>query len=207
MFKSMIRRLSIAAAAAILVAPLALAQPPQQPTQVRVRGTIEQVSEDALTVKQKDGTSKTVQLAPKTAVNALVKATMADIKEGVFIGTTALPKKDGSLSAVEVHIFPESMRGAGEGHYPWDLGTDSTMTNASVTHVVKKVKESTFTLKYKGGETEVTVPNKASIVSVTPGSRDDLKVGASVFSIAAQLPDGSLKTGFLLVGRGVSPPM
>jgi len=120
---------------------------------------------------------------------------------------STLPKPDGSLSAVEVHIFPESMRGAGEGHYPWDLEANSTMTNASVTHIVKKVKGSTFTLKYKGGETEVTVPNKASIVSVTPGSRDDLKVGASVFSIAAQQPDGSLKTGFLLVGRGVSPPM
>jgi len=194
-------------AAVLLTASLAVAQPAQQPPQVRVRGVIEAVSDDSITVHRKDGSSVTVQLTPKVVVNALVKASMEDIKEGVFIGTTALPTKDGALSAVEVHIFPESMRGAGEGHYPWDLEANSTMTNASVTHIVKKVKGSTFTLKYKGGETEVTVPAKASIVSVTPGSRDDLKAGAAVFSICAQLPDGSLKTGFLLVGRGVMPPM
>jgi hypothetical protein len=179
----------------------------QQAQPTRVRGVIEKVSADAIVVKQRDGSLQTVQLAPNLNVSALVKAKLSDIKQGVFVGTTALPDKDGNLRAVEVHIFPESMRGVGEGHYPWDVKPTSSMTNASVTEIVTEVKGSTLTLKYKGGENKVTVPRTASIVSVTPGSRDDLKKGAKVFAIAAPQPDGTVKTGFLLVGRGVSPPM
>ncbi len=174
---------------------------------VRVRGQIADVTQDSITVTQKDGSARVVQLAPQLKVNALVKATLADVKEGVFVGATALPTDDGGMKAVEIHIFPESMRGAGEGHYPWDFAPNSTMTNASVTHMVKDVKGSTLTLTYKGGEKQVTVPADCSIVMVSDGTRDDLKKGASVFAIASQLPDGTTKTGFLLVGRGVNPPM
>lgn len=200
--------------ATLLAAPIAQAQQAQtqqpqtqQPKQVRVRGTIDQLTDDSITIIRASGAKQVVQLPPKYSVSALVKATLGDIKEGVFIGTTARPSKDGSLHATEVHIFPEAMRGAGEGHYPWDTDPDATMTNASVTKLVSAVSGSTLTLTYKGGEQTVTVVPETSIVAVTPGTKDDLKKGASVFAICAAQPDGSLKTGFLLVGRGVSPPM
>lgn len=203
------RRIVIALGLATLLAvPFAQAQQAAPaPAPVRVRGTIDTLTDDAITIVKKDGTKQVVTLPPKYVVNALVKADLSDIKQGVFIGTTARPSKDGSLHATEVHIFPESMRGAGEGHYPWDTDADATMTNASVADMVSAVDGSTLTLKYKTGETKVTVVPTTSIVSVTPGSKDDLKKGASVFAICQTLPDGSLKTGFLLVGRGVSPPM
>jgi hypothetical protein len=203
------RRIVIALGLATLLAvPIAQAQQtaPAAPP-VRVRGTIDTLTDDAITIVKKDGTKQVVALPPKYSVNALVKAELSDIKQGVFIGTTARPSKDGSLHATEVHIFPETMRGAGEGHYPWDTEADATMTNASVADMVTAVDGSTLTLKYKTGETKVTVVPETSIVSVTPGSKDDLKKGASVFAICQTQPDGSLKTGFLLVGRGVSPPM
>ena len=194
--------------ATLLAAPFAQAQQPAAaPAPVRVRGTIDTISDESITIVKKDGTKQVVALAPKIGVSALVKAQMSDIKQGVFIGTTARPSKDGTLHASEVHIFPESMRGAGEGHYPWDTDADATMTNASVAEMVSAVDGQTLTLKYKTGETKVTVVPETSIVSVTPGTKDDLKKGAAVFAICQTLPDGSLKTGYLLVGRGVSPPM
>jgi hypothetical protein len=197
-------------AAAPAPAPVAAPAPAPAPAPpVRVRGTIAALTDGAITIKKKDGTIQVVNLPPKYAVNALVKANLKDIKQGVFVGTTARPKKDGTLVADEVHIFPDTMRGAGEGHYPWDTAADATMTNAAVTDLTKgvTVKGTTMSLKYKGGENQVTVTPKTSIVKVEPGSKKDLKKGASVFAIAQTQPDGSLKTGFLLVGRGVHPPM
>jgi hypothetical protein len=201
------RRIFIALGLAALFAAPAVQAQQGNPAPVRVRGTIDTVSDESITIVKKDGTKQVVALAPKIGVSALVKAQLSDIKQGVFIGTTARPSKDGSLHATEVHIFPESMRGAGEGHYPWDTDPDATMTNASVTEMVSAVDGQTLTLKYKTGETKVTVVPETSIVSVTPGTKDDLKKGAAVFAICQPQPDGSLKTGYLLVGRGVSPPM
>lgn len=204
------RRIFIALGlAALLAAPVQAQQAGQGqgPAPVKVRGTIDTATDDSITIVKKDGTKQVVALAPKVGVSALVKAQMSDIKQGVFIGTTARPSKDGSLHATEVHIFPESMRGAGEGHYPWDTDPDATMTNASVAQMVSAVDGQTLTLKYKTGETKVTVVPETSIVSVTPGTKDDLKKGAAVFAICQAQPDGTLKTGYLLVGRGVSPPM
>jgi hypothetical protein len=199
------------AAAPVAPAPVAAAPAPaaQPAPPVRVRGAIAELTDTSITIIKKNGEKQVVQLPAKYAVNALVKAKLSDIKQGVFIGTTARPKKDGTLVADEVHIFPDSMRGAGEGHYPWDTDADATMTNASVTEITKavKVKGKTLTLTYKGGETKVTVVPKTSIVMVSPGSKADLKKGASVFAIASVTPDGGLKTGFLLVGRGIHPPM
>jgi hypothetical protein len=219
MISNTTRRLFVALGlATVLAAPIAQAQQaaapapapqaaPAQAAPVRVRGAIDTLTDEAITIVKKDGTKQVVALPPKYSVNALVKAQLSDIKQGVFIGTTARPSKDGSLHATEVHIFPETMRGAGEGHYPWDTDADATMTNANVADMVSAVDGSTLTLKYKTGETKVTVVPETSIVSVTPGSKDDLKKGASVFAICQTQPDGTLKTGFLLVGRGVSPPM
>ena len=201
------RRIFIALGLAALLAAPAVQAQQANPAPIRVRGTIDTLSDESITIVKKDGTKQVVALAPKIGVSALVKAQMSDIKQGVFIGTTARPSKDGTLHATEVHIFPESMRGAGEGHYPWDTDPDATMTNASVTEMVSAVDGQTLTLKYKTGETKVTVVPETSIVSVTPGPMDDLKKGAAVFAICQPQPDGSLKTGYLLVGRGVSPPM
>jgi hypothetical protein len=201
------RRIFIALGLTALLAAPAVQAQQGNPAPVRVRGTIDTVSDDSITIVKKDGSKQAIALAPKIGVSALVKAELSDIKQGVFIGTTARPSKDGSLHATEVHIFPESMRGAGEGHYPWDTDPDATMTNAAVTEMVTAVDGQTLTLKYKTGETKVTVVPETSIVSVTPGTKDDLKKGAAVFAICQPQPDGSLKTGYLLVGRGVSPPM
>ncbi len=141
--------------AAILAAPVAWAQeaPP-----VRVRGTIEGIIDSAVyVVKTRDGAEVKVTLAEKPQIAGIVKASLSDIKEGLFVGVTAMPKPDGSLSALEVHIFPEAMRGTGEGHYPWDLRPQSTMTNANIEQIVAAVDGRTLTLKYKDGEKKIFV--------------------------------------------------
>jgi hypothetical protein len=132
-------------------------------------------------VKARDGAELKVALADNPQIAGVVKASLSDIKQGSFVGVTAMPQADGSQSALEVHIFPEAMRGTGEGHYPWDLQPQSTMTNASVEQVVTAVDGQTLTLKYKGGEKKIFVPAKAPIVAYVPGDKSDLKPGAKVF--------------------------
>ena len=192
--------------AAILGAPVALAQeaPP-----VRVRGTIEGVIDSAAyMVKTRDGAELKVTLAEKPQIAGIAKASLSDIKEGSFVGVTAMPKADGSLSALEVHIFPEAMRGTGEGHYPWDLRPQSTMTNANVEQIAAAVDGRTLTLKYKDGEKKIFVPADAAIVAYVPGDKSDLKPGAKVLIIAAKQPDGTLQGRAWRVGRdGLTPPM
>ena len=119
-----------------------------------------------------------------------------------------MPQADGSLSALEVHIFPEAMRGTGEGHYPWDLRPQSTMTNANVDDVVSAVEGNTLTLKYKDGEKKILVPATIPIVTYVPGDTNDLKPGAKVFIIAVKQADGTLQGRAWRVGRdGITPPM
>jgi hypothetical protein len=125
-----------------------------------------------------------------------------------FVGVTALPQPDGSLSAVEVHIFLESMRGTCEGHYPWDLKPQSTMTNANVEQVISAVNGRTLTLKHEDGENKITVPVNAPIVTYVPGDKRDIKVGAKVFIVAVKQTDGTLLGRAWRIGRdGVTPPM
>ncbi len=177
--------------AAILAAPVAWAQeaPP-----VRVRGTIEGVIDSAVyVVKTRDGAELKVTLPEKPQIAGIVKASLSDIKEGLFVGVTALPKPDGSLSALEVHIFPEAMRGTGEGHYSWDLRPQSTMTNANIEQIVAAVDGRTLTLKYKDGEKKIFLPAEAPIVADVPGDKSDLKPGTKVLIIAAKQPDGTLQ--------------
>jgi hypothetical protein len=192
--------------AAILAAPVAWAQeaPP-----VRVRGTIEGIIDSAVyVVKTRDGAELKLTLAEKPQIAGIVKASLSDIKEGSFVGVTAMPKADGSLSALEVHIFPEAMRGTGEGHYPWDLRPQSTMTNANVEQIAAAVDGRTLTLKYKDGGKKIFVPADATIVAYVPGDKSDLKPGAKVFIIAAKQPDGTLQGRAWRVGRnGLTPPM
>ena len=195
----------IALGALTIIAPGDAAQ--AQDT-VRVRGTIASIDGAAYVIDARDGAKVKVALADNAQIAAVVKASLADIKQGLFVGVTAMPQADGSLSALEVHIFPEAMRGTGEGHYSWDLRPKSTMTNANVDQVVTAVDGQTLTLKYKDGEKKIFVAADTPIVAYVQGDNSDLKPGAKVFIAAVKQPDGSLQGRAWRVGRdGVTPPM
>ena len=173
---------------------------------VRVRGTIASIHSATYVVKAPDGAELKVALADSAQIATVVKASLADIKQGLFVGVTAMPQADGSLIALEVHIFPEAMRGTGEGHYSWDLRPKSTMTNANVDQVVSAVDGQTPTLKYKDGEKKIFVAADTPIVAYLKGDNNDLKPGAKVFIAGVQQPDGTLQGRAWRVGReGVTP--
>ena len=175
---------------------------------VRVRGTIASIDGSTYVIEARDGAELKVALAENAQIAAVVKASLADIKQGLFVGVTAMPQGDSSLSALEVHIFPEAMRGTGEGHYSWDLRPQSTMTNANVDQVVTAVDGQTLTLKYKDGEKKIFVAADTPIVAYVRGDNSDLKPGAKVFIAAVKQPDGKLQGRAWRVGReGVTPPM
>ena len=202
MFHSVLR---ISAMAALLAAaPLASAQ--DQP--VRVRGTIERVDEGLYIVKARGGGEVKVKIADNGMVVALVKASLADVKQGSYVGISGMPQADGSQKALEIHIFPEAMRGTGDGHRPWDLQPSSTMTNGAVEQTAASADGQVLTLKYKDGEKKIVVPADCPIVSYLPGDNGELKPGAAIFIAAAQKqPDGTLTTPRINVGRGTAPPM
>jgi hypothetical protein len=201
----MIRAISALLIAA--VSAVALAQAPANPP-VRIRGTVERIDGTNLTIKANNGQSMSVKLADKYVVVGIAKASLADVASGKFIGTTTVGERNGALVALEVHIFPENMRGTGEGHYDWDLRPTSKMTNANVANVTSMGKDRVLTVQYKGGEKKVLVPEKAVIVAFTPAERSELKPGARVFVNAQRQPDGSLAAARVNVGlRGQVPPM
>ena len=154
----------------------------QQPETVRVRGTIEAVDGAMLTVKSRDNlTFYKVRVSGDAVVRGLVRASLAEIKDNTFIGVSGLPQPDGSQKALEIHIFPEAMRGTGEGHQPWDLVPNSTMTNAAVAQMVKAVDGDEITVKYKGGEKKIIVLPQTRIVTFVPGDKSELKLGVKIF--------------------------
>jgi hypothetical protein len=181
----------------------------QSPDVVRVRGTIDSVDGQMLNVTSRDGTKLQVKVADNAVVLAVVKGTIADVKQGSFVGITAMPQPDGTQKAVEIHIFPEAMRGTGEGHRPWDLVPNSTMTNANVDSEVASSDGKTLVLKYKDGEKTFSVPASTIIVSYSPAALTDLKPGEKIFVAAAnKQPDGTLVAPRVTVSRGgVNPPM
>jgi hypothetical protein len=189
------------------VSAVAIAQAPANPP-VRIRGTVEKLDGQMLTVKANNGQSMTVKMADNFLVMGIAKAGMADIASGKFIGTTTVGERDGALVALEVHIFPENMRGTGEGHYDWDLRPESKMTNANVASMVSMGKDRILTVQYKGGEKKVLVPENAAVVSFTPTDKSELKPGASIFVVTQRQPDGSLTAARVNVGlNGQKPPM
>jgi Domain of unknown function (DUF5666) len=205
MFRTTLVRLGLICLVATLAAPFAFAQdaPP-----VRVRGTIERIDGGTYVVKARDGAELKLTIADNPQIAGIIKASLSDIKQNSFVGVTAMPQPDGGLNAVEVHIFPEAMRGTGEGHYPWDLQPQSTMTNANVEQVVSAVDGRTLTLKYKDGEKKITVPASAPIVTYVPGDKSDIKPGAKVFIVAVKQADGTLQGRAWRIGRdGLTPPM
>jgi hypothetical protein len=198
-------------AAAVLLAsavPVAQAQGQAQDKPVRVRGTIERIDGDIYLVKGRDGAELKVKLPDNVMVVSLTKASLADIKQGSYVGVSGLPQPDGSQKALEVHIFPEAMRGAGDGHRGWDLQPSSTMTNGAVGETAASADGQVLTLKYKDGEKKIIVTPETPIVLYVPGEKSELKPGAPVFiSAATRQADGTLQSPRINVGRGVAPPM
>jgi hypothetical protein len=179
-----------------------------QDAPVRVRGTIDRIEGDVYVIKARGGGELKVTLAEKPMVVALIKASLADIKAGSYVGVAGMPQADGSQRALEVHIFPESMRGVGDGHRGWDLQPTSTMTNGNVEQSSASSDGQVLTLKYKDGEKKILVPADTPIVTYVTGEVSELKPGAPIFiSAATKQPDGTLKTPRVNVGRGVAPPM
>ena len=196
-----------AAVAMVAVSTIyAIAQQP--PTPSRVRGTIEAVDGDVLAVKSRAGEDVKLHMAGDIRIVGITKIALTDIKVGSFIGTTTVPGPDGSNNAVEVHVFPEAMRGTGEGSRPYDLKPNSTMTNATVDQSVVGNDGHTLNIKYKDGEKKVVVSAETPVVTYVPADKSDLKPGAKVIAFMKKLPDGSFETSRISVGRdGLTPPM
>ena len=190
--------------ALLFAASLAAAQAP-----LRVRGTIESVDGMILAVKARDGTMLKVKLANDARVLTLNKASLADVKPGTFVGITAMPQPDGTQKAVEIHIFPEAMRGTAEGHYPWDLMPNSTMTNANIESSVVSNDGQILVMKYKDGEKKIFVPPDVQVVMFAPAAVADIKAGQKFFvPRGKKLDDGTIETPIIIAGtHGIAPPM
>jgi hypothetical protein len=204
----MLRATTISGLLLCCLTGIVLAQAPATAPTQRVRGDVVALDGLNLQVRSRTGELLTVRLAENYTVTAVVKIAIDRIVSGTFVGTATLPQADGTQRAIEVLLFPESRRGSGEGHYPWNLQPGSMMTNATVTDVATVDQARRMTLKYKDGEKTVVVPPEAPIVTFEPGDRAMLKPGAHVMFGAAKQPDGTLTAAGVSVGKdGLVPPM
>jgi len=204
--RSTLRRPLLALAMVAASTLYAIAQ--QAPVPSRVRGTVEAVDGDMLTVKSRGGEDVKLHMTSDVRIVGIARISLTDIKVGSFIGTTTVPGADGMPTAVEVHVFPENMRGTGEGSRPYDLKPNSTMTNATVSESVVGNDGHTLLVKYKDGEKKVLVTPETPVVTYVSADKSDLKAGAKVIAFMKQLPDGSFETNRVSVGRdGLTPPM
>ena len=180
----------------------------QQAPPVRVRGEITKVEGTTLSVKLRDGENATVKLAEPLRISAMVKSSLADIKEGSFIGVSAMPQPDGTQKAYAIHIFMDSQKGVVADRFSeWDSRPGSTMTNANVATTVSGNDGQNLLVKYKDGEKKVLIPPGIPIAKYVPGTAADLKVGAKVFVGAARKEaDGTLTAPNIAVGRDIDPP-
>ena len=186
----------------------ALAQAPAEGARQRVVGTVDKLDGNNLMVNAKDGPTLTVVLEDKAAVFGVEKRAITDIKPGDYVASGGVKGADGKIHAVDVRIFPESLRGTGEGQRPWDVKPDGVMTNATVGTVSHSPQGGVIHVKYKEGESEFTVGPEVPIVAYVAGDRSLLKPGAAVFTVAQKKPDGTLTTGRVTAEKdGVKPPM
>jgi len=183
------------------VATVALASPVLAQSAARVRATIVGVAGDQLTIRTKDDQELKVRLVEPLTVSARVRTDPSAIKPGSYVGAAAVPGKNGTLSGVEVFIFPEASRGAGEGHRPFDLLPDSTMTNATVADEVIAADGKTLKLTYKGGEQTIVLTPETRILTVAAGSVADLKPGSVVNLAIEKDAAGDFQTKRITVDR------
>jgi hypothetical protein len=182
----------------------AIAQTPPQ----HIRGTIEAVQDHVIVLKTTRGASENITLGPDAKVFLVSPADINAIKNGKFVGITSV-EKGGKAVAVEVHVFDDSLRGLGEGHYPWDLeSSPNMMTNANIAQVEAIGGDRVLKLDYKGGTQNIAVPPNAAVVEFTASTADQIKPGAKVFVVAPKQPDGKIVAAAIVVGKdGLKPPM
>jgi hypothetical protein len=210
MMNKLTRRMFGASGLALLLA--ASASRAQQSPPVRVRGTVESVDGDVVTVKSRDGADLKLKLKEGATVRAVIPAKLTDIKAGTNVGITSAPASDGSLSAVEVHIFPAGQN-INAAHFNWDLMPNTFMTNGPVQTSVAAVDGQVLTVQYKTGdkvdEKQIKITPKTAIVGYEASSKAELKPGVKVFVAAApKLPDGTLEVANISYGKdGMTPPM
>ncbi|WP_027796031.1 hypothetical protein [Paraburkholderia acidipaludis] len=174
----------------------------------RIRGEIVSLSGDTLKVHRHSGDTITIEVKASAGLNAVKAIQLSDIKPGSYVGAAAMPGPDGKLTAKEVLVFPEAARGTGEGHYAWDFGANSTMTNANVDTVVQGTNGRDLKLSYQGGSNTVTVPPGAPVVTLIPATRAELTAGKKVFVVATPEKDGTYEGQLVVVEKdGVAPPM
>lgn len=195
-------KLGLSALALVLLAATASAQEPP----ARVRGVIQALDGQTLVVATPNDGVVRLALTDMTGINGVEKRALADITDNTFIGTTAIKDRNGRWRATEVHIFPESMRGAGEGHYAWDL-PESTMTNGAATGLVAKGRSGTLSVRYAGGSVEVDVTRRTAIVGLTMGDRALLVPGAAVLALVVPVDGGLMAVAVVAEVNGVKPPM
>jgi hypothetical protein len=195
------------AAAALMMTGAAFAQAPDAKP-ARIRGDIVSTSDDTITIHRRSGDTVTVDIKKETPVAALRNIGLSDIKPGSYVGTAAMTGTDGKLTATEVVVFPEALRGAGEGHYAYDLSPNSTMTNANVDQVVTGTNGHDLKLSYKGGSNTITVPEGVPVVTLAPATHADLVAGKKIFVLAAPVKGSEFKGLQVVVEKdGVVPPM
>lgn len=198
-------RLSIAFLCGVLV--LASSMASAQNT-LRVRGTISDFDGTVLSVKSREGENLKLQLTESTTVSYPKAVKLSEIKPGDYIGTTATPDSEGRLVAREVHLFAETARGSGEGHFSWDMEPRSTMTNANLTKMVTAANGQELTLEYKDGTQKILVPEGVPVVTAVPGDRSLLQPAVYVFISVRVAADGSMTATRIQASKdGIKPPM
>lgn len=197
----------VTAFAAVMVAMLALPAVAQEGESVRIRGTIDAVNGDVVSMTTREGEKLDLQLGDDTAVNYAVALTLDEIDENDFIGAAAVEGEGGKLDAIEVLVFPEELRGFGEGHYPWDLTPESNMTNATVTALGEEGEGITVDVQYPDGTKQITITPDIPVWTMAPGDRSNLQPGLYAFVVATKMPDGTHNANLFIVEKdGVKPP-
>jgi len=192
--------------AALSFALVCIALPASAQETVRIRGTIERIEGPVYVIKNREGAELKLTLTDNPLFVAISPSSMADIKPGMSVGSAGMMQPDGTQKAIEVHIFPESMRGTGEGHYDWDLKPQSKMTNGNVEQTVSGVDGPVLSVKYKEGEKKLVVTPETVVVTYVPGNKDEVKPGTKVFVAAKKQPDGTFQAPRITYGRNGAGP-
>ena len=199
-----LRFLALCLAASLLTLTSAFAEAPVS----RVRGMIESINGDLLIVRKNDGRNITMKMTPNASVTGVEKISLSDIAPGAYVGVTSVADAQGNQRATEVHLFPDSLRGAGEGTRPWDTAPNSSMTNGRLDKVVTANDGHTLTVTYRGGEKQVAIGPETAVVKLVPAKHSDLQEGAKIVAATARTADGALETSRVSVGlNGITPPM